>query len=54
VKEQQPTEGAELTDGYRQWYASCPCCMEEAVPDIKRLLDEESAAVTHTRPSKSQ
>jgi hypothetical protein len=39
----------ELADGYRQWYASRPCCMQDAVPDIKRRLDEEAAAQRRSR-----
>ncbi len=36
----------EISDGYREWYDSCPCCMSKAAPEIKQALDEEKAA-TH-------
>jgi len=29
--------------GFRAWYKSCPCCLSEAHPDVKRTLDEEKA-----------
>lgn len=30
-----------IDDGYRRWYEDCPCCMSQAEPEIKRMLDEE-------------
>lgn len=32
---------SEIGPGLRQWYESCPCCMSQAVPEIKQALDEE-------------
>ncbi|TAN31748.1 hypothetical protein EPN29_11065 [bacterium] len=30
-----------IDDGFRAWYAACPCCLTDAHPDIKHRLDEE-------------
>ncbi len=30
-----------IDEGMRRWYASCPCCMSAAYPEIKQALDEE-------------
>ena len=32
---------AQIDEGMRRWYESCPCCMSTAYPEIKRALDEE-------------
>lgn len=37
-------EHREINDGLRQWYESCPCCMSQALPEVKQALDEERAA----------
>lgn len=42
------TDLLEITDGYREWYDSCPCCMSKAAPEIKQALDEEKAAARTT------
>jgi len=36
----------EISDGLRQWYESCPCCMTQALPEVKQTPDEERAAAT--------
>ncbi|HEX5265374.1 MAG TPA: FAD-dependent oxidoreductase [Acidimicrobiales bacterium] len=39
----------EITEGLRQWYDACPCCMSQALPEVKQALDEERAtASTHS------
>lgn len=30
-----------IDDGFRAWYAACPCCLSDAHPDVKHRLDEE-------------
>ncbi len=30
-----------IDDGFRHWYESCPCCLSQAYPEVKRALDEE-------------
>jgi hypothetical protein len=43
-KHPEPAPPAEPIDaGFRAWYKSCPCCLSEAHPDVKRTLDEEQA-----------
>lgn len=38
-------EGAQpIDEGFRAWYRSCPCCMSENYPEVKRALDEERPA----------
>jgi len=39
----------EIDEGLRQWYESCPCCMSQALPDVKQALDEERAAESMQR-----
>jgi 3-phenylpropionate/trans-cinnamate dioxygenase ferredoxin reductase subunit len=34
----------EINEGLRQWYESCPCCMSQALPEVKQALDDERAA----------
>jgi hypothetical protein len=36
----------EINEGLRQWYASCPCCMSQALPEVKQALDEERVAAS--------
>lgn len=36
----------EIDDGLREWYEACPCCMSQALPDVKQALDEERAAAS--------
>lgn len=31
----------EIDQGFRAWYESCPCCLSEAHPQVKRALDDE-------------
>ena len=31
----------EIDRGFRSWYESCPCCLSEAYPQVKRRLDDE-------------
>lgn len=31
----------EVDQGFRAWYESCPCCLSEAYPVVKRALDDE-------------
>ena len=33
-----------IDEGMRRWYESCSCCLSEAYPEIKALLDSERAA----------
>lgn len=42
-----PTGTGEISDGLRQWDESCPCCISQALPEVKQALDEERA----TRPA---
>jgi hypothetical protein len=30
-----------IDEGFRAWYDSCPCCLSEAHPEVKRALDNE-------------
>ena len=30
-----------IDDGFRAWYESCPCCLSESHPEVKRALDNE-------------
>ena len=43
-EEHQPSDSGGISDGLRQWYESCPCCMSQALPEVKQALDEEKAA----------
>lgn len=45
VQPEHVAAAAHLTidDGMRRWYRSCPCCLSEAYPDVKRALDDEKA-----------
>ena len=36
----------EIDEGLRQWYESCPCCMSQALPEVKQALDEERVAAS--------
>ena len=36
----------EINEGLREWYASCPCCMSQALPEVKQALDEERVAAS--------
>ena len=38
---EQGDEAAKIDDGFRAWYESCPCCLSEAYPKVKRALDNE-------------
>jgi len=40
----QDRDHPEITEGLRQWYDACPCCMSQALPEVKQALDEERAA----------
>lgn len=31
----------EIDQGFRAWYASCPCCLSESYPQVKHALDDE-------------
>jgi len=33
-----------IDEGMRRWYESCSCCLSDAYPEIKALLDAERAA----------
>ena len=33
-----------IDDGMRRWYESCSCCLSDAYPDVKAVLDAERAA----------
>ena len=41
----------EISEGLRQWYDACPCCMSQALPDVKQALDEERAEASGTAPT---
>jgi len=34
-------EQVKIDHGFRSWYESCPCCLSEAYPEVKRALDDE-------------
>jgi hypothetical protein len=36
----------EISEGLREWYDACPCCMSQARPDVKQALDEERAGTS--------
>lgn len=40
-----------LDEGFRRWYHSCPCCLGDAYPRIKRALDDEADAGHDQDPS---
>jgi|GEM_PF-7065604 phage terminase large subunit GpA-like protein len=31
-----------IDEGFRRWYASCPCCLGESYPEVKSALDREA------------
>ena len=33
-----------IDEGMRLWYESCSCCLSDAFPDVKAVLDAERAA----------
>jgi hypothetical protein len=35
------TERLEIDQGFRAWYAACPCCLSENHPQVKATLDRE-------------
>jgi hypothetical protein len=44
VPQKIPDEGrrqVKIDHGFRAWYESCPCCLSEAYPEVKRALDDE-------------
>lgn len=45
-----PHSHPEINDGLRQWYESCPCCMSQALPEVKQALDEERVAASVASP----
>lgn len=30
-----------IDDGFRRWYASCPCCLGESYPTVKAKIEAE-------------
>ncbi len=40
-----------VDEGFRRWYHSCPCCLGDAYPAIKRALDDEAGAGHGQHPS---
>ena len=40
-KPDQGPEQIEIDHGFRAWYHSCPCCLSESYPEVKRALDNE-------------
>lgn len=43
--------GEQISKGLRQWYDACPCCMSQALPEVKQALDEERALRPETTPA---
>lgn len=43
----------QIDKGFRHWYEACPCCLSQAYPDVKQVLDEERAAASHTHESQA-
>lgn len=44
VPQKVPDKGRDqvkIDHGFRAWYESCPCCLSEAYPQVKRALDDE-------------
>jgi hypothetical protein len=41
VKEKGRTLDPEIDEGFRRWYEACPCCLSDAHPDVKQVLDDE-------------
>lgn len=39
IPENRPRQ-VEIDQGFRAWYESCPCCLSEAYPDVRRRLDD--------------
>lgn len=37
----QRLTAASIDQGFRAWYESCPCCLSESHPEVKKALDEE-------------
>ncbi len=31
----------EIDEGVRSWHRSCPCCLSEAYPNVRTILDAE-------------
>jgi hypothetical protein len=31
----------DIDEGFRRWYEACPCCLSDAHPDVKQVLDDE-------------
>lgn len=32
-----------IDEGFRRWYAACPCCLGENYPDVKAELERDGA-----------
>lgn len=32
-----------IDEGFRRWYAACPCCLGENYPEVRAALDRERA-----------
>jgi hypothetical protein len=43
ITPESPLTAESIDEGFRAWYESCPCCLSESHPDVKRALDEEKA-----------
>jgi hypothetical protein len=39
---EETTERLEIDQGFRAWYAACPCCLQENHPEVKATLDGEA------------
>ena len=44
-KPELPLTAESIDKGFRAWYESCPCCLSESHPDVKRALDQEKAVL---------
>jgi hypothetical protein len=38
-KQRSPDPG--IDEGFRRWYEACPCCLSDAHPGVKQVLDDE-------------
>jgi 3-phenylpropionate/trans-cinnamate dioxygenase ferredoxin reductase component len=42
-------ERSGLGAGLRQWYETCPCCLSQALPEVKQRFDEERTPPSRVR-----
>lgn len=54
VPEDAQRHHVEIDRGFRSWYESCPCCLSESYPEVKRALDDEKVIQQAQQAAKVQ